>query len=180
MNVKRFIQCVAVALVSSVVVSSAEAQNAQVRDGFWFSGGLGYGAMGCENCSDYQGGLSGGLSAGGTISPRFLVGVGTSGWTKSEDGARMTVGVLDARVRFYPWVKNGFFMTGGLGLGSVEASVAGFGSARETGVGAIMGIGYDWRVSRNTSVTPYWNGFAMRNDNVDANVGQLGLAVTLH
>jgi hypothetical protein len=162
------------------MVASAEAQKAQVRDGFWVSGGLGYGAMGCENCADYESGVSGGLSAGGTLSPRWLIGAGTSGWTKSEDGARMTVGLLDARVRFYPRARGNFFLTGGVGIGSVKASISGLGSATETGVGAILGLGYDWRVSRNASITPYWNGFAMRNDNVDANVGQLGLAVTLH
>ena len=41
-------------------------------------------------------------------------------------------------------------------------------------------MGYDVRISRNTSITPYWNGFAMKSDNNDANVGQVGLAITLH
>ena len=181
MNVTKVVQGLALCVLGSVAVAaSAEAQNRPVRDGLWFSGGLGYGAMGCENCSNYEGGVSGGLSVGGTISPRFLLGVGTSGWTRSEAGGRLTVGLLDARVRFYPRARGNFFLTGGLGVGSVKASISGFGSATETGVGAILGLGYDWRVSRNASVTPYWNGFAMRNDNIDANVGQLGLAVTLH
>ncbi len=29
-------------------------------------------------------------------------------------------------------------------------------------------------------VAPFWNGFAARTSNADANVGQLGLSVTLH
>ncbi len=181
MNVKRSIQYFAVCVIGSLaVVGAAQAQNAQVRQGFWISGGLGYGVLGCENCTDYEGGVSGGLSLGGTISPRFLLGAGTSGWTKSEAGETLTVGLLDARVRFYPTTRGGFFLTGGLGIGSVKGTVAGFGSQTETGVGVILGLGYDMRVSRNASITPYWNGFAMRNDNIDANVGQLGLAVTLH
>ena len=181
MIVRRMVQCFALCLLASFsVAASAQAQNAQTRDGFWFSGGLGYGVLGCEDCGDYEGGLSGGLSLGGTISPRFLVGVGTSGWSKSEQGGTLTVGLLDARVRFYPSTTGGFFLTGGAGVGSVKASVSGFGSATETGLGVILGIGYDWRVARNASVTPFWNGFAMRNSNIDANVGQMGLAVTLH
>ena len=32
------------------VFGTAQAQNAQLRDGFWFSGGLGYGSLGCDNC----------------------------------------------------------------------------------------------------------------------------------
>ncbi len=181
MNVKRSIQYFALCMIGSLtVVASAEAQNAQVRQGFWISGGLGYGVLGCENCPDYEGGLSGGLSAGGTMSQRFLLGAGTSGWTKSDAGETLTVGLLDARVRFYPSTSGGFFLTGGLGIGSVKSTIAGFGSQTETGVGMILGLGYDMRVSRNASITPYWNGLAMRNDVIDANVGQLGLAITLH
>ena len=91
----------------------------------------------------------------------------------------MTVGTLDARVRFYPSTTGGFFLTGGLGVASVSAGGFGY-TATETGLGMLFGLGYDVRVARNTSITPYWNGFAMRNSNTDANVGQVGLAVTLH
>ena len=123
------------ALVAAPLV--AHAQNAQIRDGFWFSGGLGYGSLGCQDCGSRTGGMSGGISAGGTISQRFLLGVGSDAWTKSDQGATLTVGTL-------------------------------------------VGIGYDYRIARNTSITPYWNGFAMRSSNTDANVGQMGIAVTLH
>jgi hypothetical protein len=181
MKVRKVLQGLAVCVISSLSVAGvAQAQNAQVRDGFWFSGGLGYGLLGCDGCGEREGGLSGGLSLGGTISPRFLLGVGTSGWTKSEGGGRLTVGLVDARVRFYPSSKGGLFLTGGVGIGSAELNVSGFGSATETGPGVILGLGYDMRVSRNTSITPFWNGYAMKNDNIDANVGQIGLAVTLH
>ena len=158
----------------------AHAQNAQVRDGFWFSGGLGYGSLGCQDCGSRTGGMSGGLSLGGTITPRFLLGVGTEGWTKSEQGATLTVGTLDARVRFYPSATGGFFVTGGLGIGTMTGTVPGFGTVTENGLGTLVGIGYDYRIARNTSITPYWNGFAMKNSNTDANVGQMGIAITLH
>ena len=167
------------ALGSLCLVGTAQAQNAQARDGFWFSGGLGYGSLGCDGCDSREGGFSGTLAIGGTITPRFLVGAGTSGWTKSEQGATLTVAVLDARVRFYPQTNGGFFLTGGVGVGSITGSYGGF-SSTETGTGVIVGMGYDVRVSRNTSITPYWNAYGMKNSNTDANVGQVGLAVTLH
>jgi hypothetical protein len=44
----------------------------------------------------------------------------------------------------------------------------------------LVGLGYDIRVGQNVSLTPYWNGFAMSSSNTDANVGQLGLGVTVH
>jgi hypothetical protein len=180
MSVKTLVQCFAVASSLAISAATAHAQNAQIRDGFWFSGGLGYGSLGCDNCGSRENGLSGGISLGGTITPRLLLGVGTEGWTKSQQGATLTVGTLDARVRFYPVVTGGFFVTGGLGVGSVRSSLAGFGSSTETGLGIVMGIGYDVRVAKNASITPYWNGFAMRNSTTDANVGQIGLAITLH
>jgi hypothetical protein len=180
MSVKKLVQCFAVVACLAVSVDSANAQNAHVRDGFWISGGLGFGSLGCENCgSQRESSISGDLSLGGTISPRFMLGAGSAAWTKSEDGATLTVGTLDARVRFYPSRTGGFFVTGGLGFGSVRGSVGGI-SATETGVGTILGLGWDIRVAKNTSITPYWNGFAMKNDNTDANVGQAGIAVTLH
>lgn len=179
MSAKKLVQCFAVVASLAVSAASAHAQNAQVRDGFWFSGGLGYGSLGCDNCGSRTGGLSGDLSLGGTITPRFLLGAGTTGWTKSDQGATLTVGTLDARVRFYPSRTGGLFLTGGVGVGSVSGSAYGF-TATETGLGMIFGLGWDIRVARNTSITPYWNGFAMKNANTDANVGQAGIAVTLH
>lgn len=180
MSVRKLTQCLAVVASVTVIAASAHAQNAHIRDGFWISGGLGYGSLGCENCgSQREGSISGDLSLGGTISPRFLLGVGSAAWTKSDQGATLTVGTLDARVRFYPSTTGGFFLTGGVGFGSVRGDFGGF-TATETGVGTILGLGWDIRVAKNTSITPYWNGFAMKNDNTDANVGQAGIAVTLH
>ena len=69
--------------------SAADAQMPQARDGFWFNAGLGYGSLGCENCEGREGGLSGGLSLGTTLSSKLLIGVGTTAWTKEEDGARL-------------------------------------------------------------------------------------------
>jgi len=168
------------ATVLVIHVSPVYGQHPQTRKGFWFNGGLGYGSLGCDNCDGREGGLSGGLSLGGTVSPKFLLGVGTTGWYKSESGVTLTVGTLDARFRFYPSRNGGFFLTGGLGLGTISADVAGFGSDSETGVGVVLGLGIDIRIGTNVSLTPFWNGFAVRSSNSDANVGQIGLSITAH
>jgi len=145
------------------------------RDGFWFSAGLGFGSLGCENCIGREDGLSGGLSLGRVMSDRVLLGVGTTGFARTVLGETFSVGTLDARVRFYPVRTSGFFLNGGLGLGSVS-----YAGDSEFGVGAMLGLGWDLRVGKNVSLTPFWNGFAMSNSTVDANVGQLGLGFTIH
>ena len=152
----------------------------QTRQGFWFNGGMGYGSLGCQDCSGREGGLSGGLALGGSLSQKVLLGGGTNAWTKSQNGATLTVATMTALMRFYPSATGGFFLLGGLGVGQVRASASGFGSASETGFGALVGLGYDLRVGQNVSLTPYWNGFAMSSSNSDANVGQLGLGITVH
>jgi len=152
----------------------------QTRSGVWFNVGLGYGSLGCDGCGSREGGLSGGLAVGGTLSRKLILGAGTNGWSKSESGSTLTIGTLTALLRFYPSANGGFFIVGGLGLGTVSVSVSGLGSDSETGTGAVLGLGYDFRVGNNVSLTPYWNGFAVETSNTDGNVGQLGLSVTVH
>src|SRR3954464_3289475 len=78
--------------IGTLLMLKAGLGSAQERHGFWFNGGLGYGSLGCDNCGSREGGLSGGLSLGGTLSPKWLLGVGTSGWYKDEGGASVTIG----------------------------------------------------------------------------------------
>lgn len=164
-----------------LVAQDAAGQNANLREGFWLSGGLGYGTLGCQDCSGREGGLSGNLAIGGTISQKVILGAATHGWTKSEGGATLTAGTLTAVIRFYPSATGGFFLLGGLGFGSLDLGISGLGNVRETGTGAVLGLGYDIRVGRMVSLTPYWNGIGIALSNGgDANVSQIGLGVTVH
>jgi hypothetical protein len=146
----------------------------RVRQGAWFNVGVGVGSLGCDSCAGRSSGLSGGLSAGGTLGDKWLLGVGTTGWSGSIAGETVTAGTLDVRVRFYPALRSGFFITGGFGVGGI--SMAG---DSEFGAGAILGVGWDIRLGSKVSLTPFYNGFAMRSSTVDANVGQLGLGITI-
>lgn len=167
-------------LVGFALADQVQAQHPQTRQGFWFHGGLGYGSLGCEDCGEREGGLSGGLALGGTVNNKLLLGAGTTGWTKSEDGVTLTAGTLTALLRFYPSAALGFYILAGLGLGSIDIAVGGLGDASETGAGAVLGLGYDIRIGRNVSLTPFWNGVGISTENADANYGQIGLGVTVH
>ena len=160
----------------------ALAQHPQVRQGFWFNAGLGYGSLGCEDCDDREGGVSGALAVGGTLAGgKLYLGAGTNGWTKKNDDLdlRLNVGTLTALIRWYPSATGGFFLLGGLGVGSIKLSRNNV-SVEQTGGAAIIGLGYDFRVGKNVSLTPFWNGYGVHIDDVDANVGQIGLGLTVH
>jgi hypothetical protein len=182
MKVIRVCQALALAtmlVVSPRVAAAQDAANPHARSRFWFNGGLGYGSLGCSDCSGREGGFTGNLTFGGTLSPKVLLGGSSNGWTKSEDGVTITAGALTALIRFYPSATGGFYVIGGLGLGTLSIDTS-FGDASETGTAAILGLGYDFRVGDNVSLSPFLNGVGASFDGGDVNFNQLGLSVTVH
>jgi len=167
------------ALLTVLLASTSFAQQAQTRDGFWIGGGLGYGSLGCEGCTDRTGAPSGYLKLGTTLRQNVLLGIETNGWTKSEFGARLTMGNVSGAVYFYPMATMGLFVKGGAGYSILDASTD-IGSGSESGFGMILGAGYDVRVTRNLSITPVANWFRGGFDGGSANVLQIGLGVTSH
>lgn len=163
----------------STTEQSGSAARPQSRGGFWFSGGLGVGSLGCEDCDEREVSGMADIALGGTLGDRLLLGAALSGWSKEEDGATLTVSTLEARVRFYPIAEKGFYLTGGLGLGTIRAEFDRFDES-ENGLGLTLGLGWDIRVGRNVSITPFWHGTAVSADESDANFGSLGVAVTIH
>ncbi|MDQ3223303.1 MAG: hypothetical protein M3Q75_07530 [Gemmatimonadota bacterium] len=162
------------AILAVLLAGSASAQQAQTRQGFWISGGLGYGSLGCDGC-DRVGAPSGYLKLGGTLRENILLGVETNGWTKSELGARLTMGNVSGAVYWYPMTTNGLFVKAGAGYSVLDDSFS-----STSGFGLLGGVGYDVRVSRNLSVTPVANWFRGSFDGGSANVLQIGMGVTSH
>lgn len=160
--------------------AAASAQEPAKREGFFFNFGLGAGSLGCSDCDDRVTGLSGALAIGGALNPHWTLGAFSNGWTKSEDGVTLTAGTLVFGARFYPSADNGFFLLFGLGLGTVDLAISGFGSASERGTGALLGVGFDVRIAETVSITPFWNGAGISFSGGDANFGQLGVGFTIH
>jgi len=165
-------------VVAHVGPGSAAAKHA--RSGFWFNAGLGYGSFGCPDCDGREGSLSGALAMGGTVSRKIAIGGGTTNWYKSENGTTQSIGTVVALLRFYPSSTGQLFLLGGLGLGHVQTEFEDLGKFTETGWGGLLGLGYDIRIGANTSLTPYWNGFLVSTSSGHANVGQIGLGLTIH
>lgn len=180
MQLSRIISTGFAVAVMATTPLAAQAQGRQHREGFWINGGIGLGWLDCQNCSDLTNGLAWQLSLGGTLSQHLYLGASTNGWVKSEDSGTLSVSLLAAIVRVYPWSAKGFFLTGGLGIASLDFDGPTSQRKTRTGSGVILGLGYDIRVGKNVSLTPFWNGVGIDYDPGDANFGQLGLSVTLH
>jgi len=110
------------AFLAVLLASSASAQQAQTRQGFWIGGGLGYGSLGCDGC-DRVGAPSGYFKLGGTLRQNILLGVETNGWTKSELGNRLTMGNVSGAIYWYP-MTNGMFVKAGAGYSVLDSGLA--------------------------------------------------------
>ena len=75
---------------------------------------------------------------------------------RSENGTDQQIGSLAAVAQWYPAVQMGWYMKGGLGLSSYSAKDATDEISSTSGV-ISLGGGYDFRVKKNFSLTPYVN-----------------------
>jgi hypothetical protein len=182
-----------------LLASPAFAQGASApRQGFTVSFGLGAGSAGFSyegnTSEDRLTGPSGYFRLGGAVTPNLVIAGETHGWTRSEGSVTSRVGYLLAVAQWYPQVSGGFHLLGGLGMGMIdeEDSDPTFGYALESvGVAAQFGVGYDIRMSRSFSLSPYLNFLAMGGGepkvngaglggSLNANVVQFGLGFSWH
>jgi hypothetical protein len=171
------------ALLTALLATTAFAQHAQTRQGFWFGGGVGYGSLGlsCDGCGDVdrEGGMSGYAKFGGTLRQGILLGGEMNAWTKDEAGARVTLANLSGAAYWYPMATQGLFVKAGAGWSNLSVSSGGLG-ADDSGFGFLAGLGYDVRIARNMSITPVANWFRGGFDGGSADVLQFGVGVTAH
>jgi hypothetical protein len=156
-------------------MSQPLARDPLAREGWWGNVGFGLGSLGCGGCDGTISGGSAGLSLYVPLNDRILVGGGTTGYYRSVRGIALMAGTVDARLRFYPLLKSGFFVTGGLGFGHVSVY-----NETAYGLGLVYGLGWDVPIRSNVSLTPFWNGIGIADSNGGVNFGQLGLGVTVH
>lgn len=176
---------IAVTLMALAAPRGVLAQEAaRTRAGFWFNGGLGWGTSDCESCAEGErNGAAGVLAVGGTLSQKLLLGASSNAWIRDEDDVRQTLGALTALVRFYPSRTGHFYLAAGLGISSrdVEVDVTGGTlSTSENGSAALIGLGYDFRIGRNVSLTPFANAVGLDFDGEGTGFTQLGLSITVH
>jgi hypothetical protein len=188
-----------VVALTVVRASSSLAQgHPQIRDGFTVSVGVGAGSAGvtCTDCgTDRETAPALYLRLGGAVRSNLILAGEINGWSKSTkdagDAARVTVSTVNAIAQWYPDPTGGFFVDGGLGIGAMKVEIKTPGlptlSDNTTGLGYQVGTGYDIRVGKNFSITPYATFFGTAGgktesskEKIDANVAQIGLGVTWH
>ncbi len=150
-----------VAVVSAVAAGSAEAQQAQIRDGFYSTIGIGFGSakFSCDQCDGgRQSGVSGLFAIGTAIDQALIIGAELDFFYKSQDFEDGWVATVTAFGQWYPASTGPFFVKGGLGFGSakvtLETQTGQFDSRSSSGFGYMVAVGYDWRISGALSLTP--------------------------
>jgi len=108
----------------------------------------GAGSLGRES------GAVGGLRLGRAINQNTAFELASSGWTKSQGGARVTFNAITAGLAFYP--SGGLVLRTGVGLGTSTVSFRGS-SSTETGLGLHAGVGYEFRVAKGLAISPEVN-----------------------
>jgi len=186
------LQCL---LASLVLPSALLAQHRQTRRGFTISFGVGSGSarFDCDGCSpDRTSAPSGYIRIGGAVRRDLIIAGQIDAWTKEEGDATLSAGTVTATVQWYPQAEGGFYVLGGLGWGSINATIDTFGgtlSNDQNGFGYNIGTGYDIRLTRNFSLSPFASyfyastgsgGYYASGDRLVAGVFHFGLGFTWH
>jgi hypothetical protein len=150
-------------LVAAVALSQpARAQDPTLR-GPWFGGGLGTASasVNCELCvDDRNGGLSGFLTAGITLSPRVRAGAELMGWFDSTDDISQRLLMYGASLYWSPVVDQRWYLKGGLGLLQYHADDSADDDDDPLGASAAalqIGSGYELRAGSRLWVAPFAN-----------------------
>jgi hypothetical protein len=172
---------VALAFVGAPAVAQeedAESQSQPTRNGFWFTGGLGYGSLNVsfQNVSESEGAVSTAIALGGTVSSKVQLGGLLQGWSKTTNGIDELAGGASCIVNFFPRSTSGFGLRAGVGYFVVtfdddidELSIG--------NVASLIGVGYDIPVSGSIAITPYANITYKPDSEVKLNGAGLGLDV---
>lgn len=111
--------------------------------------------------TDRESGGGGNLRIGYAVSPKVVLGLETSGWSKQVDEGNIestwSLGVATFAATWYP-AAGGFFLRGGVGVGHAEVEWdAGDGltlAGEDSGFGLTTGLGYEWRLTRRFALGP--------------------------
>lgn len=165
-------------------------RNSSRREGFFAAIGIGGGSESFDandglGWSDDKGGAVGYIKVGGTVSQSLLLGAEANGWAAryQRQGYDRSLGSLMFIAQWYPAREGDFWLRGGLGWARDNLSIYGTSSninSHENGTALAVGLGYDFRVARNVSITPSLDFQGQRYDTHDERLVSIGVGVTFH
>jgi hypothetical protein len=177
MTTRAFGSLAVLALVSLFLAppTTAEASWPHERDGvvLGFNVGAGSGGVNLSGIdSDRESGFGGNFRVGYAFTPQIAAGIEGNGWTKEVDNETWTFNVTTLALTYYPGA-GGFFVRGGVGVGSVEYGLESGGvsySASDDGFGFLLAAGYEWRLTRRFALGPEFDyGYGNVNDDLSMN-----------
>ena len=145
-----------VALLTFPALAMAQG-NPQTRSGFGISFGFGGGTVGtsCDNCTgDRVSGGVGYLRIGGHIRPNLLLAGESNAWVNGDQDVDESLSFATFVAHWYPRTASGLYLRAGAGV-SLYANKVGFTDYASSAGTITFGIGYDWRVGKNFSLTPF-------------------------
>lgn len=184
-----------IAFLALIAAAPLAAQRPNTREGFWIGLGGGFGSVGtdCQACTtDRTTGGAAYLRLGGTLSPMFLLGGESDAWFHSASGVNEALAFASFIATIYPSRTGAFFLKLGIGGMSYRADDGVTVLTAEAPSGS-LGAGYDIRLGRNVSLTPFVNGLGTSavtfklngvtmsgGEDIKINLLQVGLGVTWH
>ena len=154
------------------------------RDGMILGFNLGGGSAGVNVTgfdTERKGGVAGNFRVGYAFSPQIAAGLEGNMWTKDVDGTTRTFSVGAAALTYYPGA-TGFFVRGGVGVGTVDLSEDQGGvtySASDNGFGWLVGTGYEWRLGRRFALGPQFD-YAHAKVNEDVSISYINFTAGLN
>jgi len=177
MFVRAFALCCAavLALALTIPAPAMAGQWPHEREGIMLGFNVGGGSAGVtvlDINSDRESGFGGGGRIGYAFNPQWVLGLEGDVWTKEVDGETWTFSVGGPAGTYYPG-GGGFFVRGGIGVGSIEYKVVSGSvtlTASDNGFGFLLGTGYEWRLTRKFALGPEIDyGYGKIQDDVSLN-----------
>jgi hypothetical protein len=182
-------------MTSVAQLNAQDAPARPVRSGFWIGAGIGAGSLGlnCSGCSaDRVHGPAAYVRIGGTLTTSLQLGLELDGWAITDRGVEQVAGGGFLVLVWYPSQGPWYLKVGPGGFG--YASRNGATETEDVGTGLSLGAGYEFRVARALSLAPFFNAIlstadmtrtvngteVTAPDNIQRNLLQFGLALTLH
>jgi hypothetical protein len=145
------------ALVLTAHAGALDAQRRSSDGGFWYAVGVapGWARVSCQLCSgSRRTGVSAFVALGGRTSRVLRIGGELAGWRKSDEGLTQTLLSFGGSAYWYATARRNLYLRGGAAW-LMHRVNDGTDVVTSSGIGPVLGIGYEHAVSQHWLVAPF-------------------------